>query len=159
MTDSVQLLPLSASVPEWIDMGSGAGFPGLVIAIASEGLKKVTLIEANQGKAAFLREVLFRTATPGKVISSRLEQAGGTIKSGPKTISARALAPLAKLCELISPYFDSESVALFPKGRNLKSELVAAQKEWMMDFSLHPSITDPEGQIFRLTGLVKKAKT
>ncbi len=149
--DSLQLLELSDHT-EWVDMGSGAGFPGLVIAIARPHVK-MTLIESNKGKCAFLQEVARQTGTKITILSERIETALPKLAKEQKTFCARALAPLTMLCALIEPSFGKESIALFMKGRNLEEELAEAHKHWDFSTQIIPSITDKEAAILKITKL------
>ncbi len=153
MADSLQLLDHGFPGSSWIDLGAGAGFPGLVIAIAGRADKNhhVHLIESNQGKAAFLNEVIRATNAPATVHARRVEDCGDILGMPKKTITARAFAPLNQLCAYIAPYLDSESVALFPKGRNVESEITEALQNWRLDYERLPSKIDRDGTILRIT--------
>lgn len=157
VADSLQLIDLGFSHGPWIDLGSGAGFPGLVIAIAGQGRAghHVDLIEANQGKCAFLREAIRLTGAPASVHCARIENVVDIMPKGQKTITARALAPLKELCGLVAPLMGEGTVALFPKGRIVEDELVEAKRFWALDYEKIPSKTDPDAAILRITGLKK----
>jgi 16S rRNA (guanine527-N7)-methyltransferase len=167
--DSAQLLALApAQARRWLDLGSGAGFPGLVLAIllAERGDARVTLLESDQRKAAFLREVARKTgvtvdirceriekpATQAKLVSRETAEGGGW-----DVITARALAPLPRLLDLAAPYFSEDTVGLFLKGREAQAEIAAAEQQWAFDAALYPSQTDDEGQIVVVRAL--RAKT
>jgi 16S rRNA (guanine527-N7)-methyltransferase len=145
--DSLQLLPLlPPGTPRAIDLGSGAGFPGLVLSIAS-GVE-FDLVESDQRKAAFLREVGRETGAQVRVHAVRIEAA--EVAPAP-LITARALAPLADLLRLTCPLLTPRGVALFPKGAKVEQELTDAAAAWNMRVERFPSQTDPAGVILRLS--------
>ena len=130
-----------------VDLGSGAGFPGLVLAILSGA--PTHLIERDQRKAAFLREAARLTAAPVTVHAV----GAGTLDLPPADVmTARALAPLERLLPLAARFADKDTICLFPKGRDVRNELTRARKAWTIDPDLIPSITDPEARIVRLKG-------
>ncbi len=127
--DSLAIVPyIPAGTETAIDLGSGAGFPGLVLAIAT-GIK-FTLIESDARKAAFLMEAARETGAPAKIINARIEAA--KVTPAP-LITARALAPLDKLLGLALPHLAPGGVCLFPKGRTVEDEILAAKRLWHMD--------------------------
>jgi len=153
MLDSAQLWPLLPPAPadrprRLVDLGSGAGFPGLVLAILGAG--EVHLIDSDQRKAAFLREAARATATPVTVHAARLA-AVPALRAD--VVTARALAPLPRLLELAAPFLGPDAVALFPKGRGVAEELTAAAKAWKIALTQYPSRTDPGGTILYLEGI------
>lgn len=158
--DSAQLAALAP--PEartWLDLGSGAGFPGLVLAIvlAERGEAKVTLIESDSRKAAFLREVARQTGTAVDILCERIEKVATQAKLQPfDVITARALAPLPRLLDLAAPCFSPKSVGLFPKGREAQAEVEAAQRAWGFTARLQPSLTDADGRIVVVRALRAK---
>jgi 16S rRNA (guanine527-N7)-methyltransferase len=146
MLDSAQLFPLLPTAPCRIaDLGSGAGFPGLVLAIMGAG--PVTLMESDGRKCAFLREVIRQTGAVAEVREGRIET-----QSLPRfpLLVARALAPLATLLELAEPLLAPECACLFLKGARVEEELTQAGKAWKMRVERYPSETDPGGCIVRL---------
>jgi 16S rRNA (guanine527-N7)-methyltransferase len=156
--DSAQLLALApAGAQHWLDLGSGAGFPGLVLALllAERGGASITLIESDQRKAAFLREVARKTGVPVDILCERIEKSATQTKLD--VITARGLAPLPRLLDLAAPYFSDDSVGLFLKGREAQAELDAASKRWNFSVASHPSLTDGEGRVVEVRAL--KAKT
>ncbi len=149
----------------WVDLGSGGGFPGLVAAIMLspelitkfERLTRVTLVESDSRKAAFLRNVARLTGTPVDILCERAEQAATRTNLGSADfISARALAPLTRLFEWSAPFVAPGTVLLLPKGRDLVVELQGAEKQWKFDCELVPSITDPEARIAVVTRLARR---
>jgi 16S rRNA (guanine527-N7)-methyltransferase len=145
--DSAQLYPL---LPEGtrvlVDLGSGAGFPGLVLAIL--GVPEVHLIEADSRKATFLREVVRATGAPVQIHVRRIEQ----VPPFPAdVVTACALAPLADLLELAVPFIDRRGVAIFPKGQHVEDELTAATKTWNITVDRFPSVTDQAATILRVS--------
>jgi 16S rRNA (guanine527-N7)-methyltransferase len=145
IVDSAQLLRFAGS-PEapWLDLGTGAGFPGLVISLLRPG--PVTLVESRKLRVDFLTRVRDALAlcTRVEIICSRIE-AVETRQFG--VISARAFAPLGRLLELAERFAAPTTRWVLPKGKNAKSELEAAQSLWQGDFRLEPSLTDPDAQI------------
>lgn len=158
--DSAQLLALAP--PEaraWLDLGSGAGFPGLVLAIllAEHGQAKMALIESDTRKAAFLGEVARQTGVPVDIYPERIERSATQAKlASADVITARALAPLPRLMELAAPYFSPTTVGLFLKGRDVEAEVEAAGKSWSFEGTLQPSLTDPDGRIVVVRALKSK---
>lgn len=154
--DSAQLVALAPPEPQtWLDLGSGAGFPGLVVAIllAERGQARVTLVESDSRKAAFLREAARQVAVPVDILAVRIEAAATrTNLRGVDVVSARALAPLTRLVALALPFLSAKTVCLFPKGREAAHELQAAELEWEFASELVPSRTEPEARIVRLSG-------
>ena len=148
--DSLQLLPqIPTTAERLVDLGSGAGFPGLVIAIARPDLS-VTLIEADSRKAAFLAECARATAPRTRIITARIE----SLPPEPAdVVTARALAPLAKLFDWAAKFVSDPAICLFHKGKGLDDELTAAQRHWMMDIDRVPSVTAPDATILRVARL------
>ncbi|TVQ37465.1 MAG: 16S rRNA (guanine(527)-N(7))-methyltransferase RsmG [Geminicoccaceae bacterium] len=129
-----------------VDMGSGAGFPGLVLAIM--GVPSVTLIEADRRKAIFLREAARAAEVALEVRAERLEQ---TAKAPVDVVTARALAPVADLLGWAEGFLGPATTCLFLKGATVEDELTAARADWMMNVKSSPSLTHPEGVILELT--------
>jgi 16S rRNA (guanine527-N7)-methyltransferase len=152
MADSLQLLEYGLSEGPWLDLGSGAGFPGLVIAIAGEGREghHVHLIESNKRKCAFLAEVIRKTGAPATIHSLRIENSGDILAGIAKTITARAVAPLDRLCSYVEPMLSAGSVALFLKGRGVQAEIEEAERNFLLNYQVLNSKTDPQGVILRL---------
>ncbi|EFG85826.1 MULTISPECIES: 16S rRNA (guanine(527)-N(7))-methyltransferase RsmG [Novacetimonas] len=148
IADSLQLAALIPQGARVVDMGSGGGFPGLVIAMATDA--HVTLIESDQRKAAFLREASRVAGVRTRVIAARIEAA----EAGPADIvTARALAPLPQLLQWGVRFLDKEGFCLFLKGKNADEELNAANADWRMAVTRIPSRTDADGIILRLSDI------
>jgi 16S rRNA (guanine527-N7)-methyltransferase len=151
--DSAQLAPLiPPDAATIVDLGSGAGFPGLVLAIMladSPGLT-VHLVESTQKKCRFLEAVIAATGAPARVHPVRAEDLKG-LKTD--VVTARALAPLDRLFPLAHPFFGPGTIALFLKGRSLNDELTLATKSWRLAATPIPSRSDPSGFVLRVTGL------
>jgi 16S rRNA (guanine527-N7)-methyltransferase len=150
VADSAQLLALAPDARTWLDLGSGAGFPGLVIAILAHGKSgpRVTLVESDRRKSAFLAEVARRTGISVEIHTARIEQiATQRMLEVVDVVSARALAPLVRLIPMSLPFFGDETVGLFPKGRDAESEVAQARANWAFDVEMTPSLTDAAARI------------
>ena len=143
LADSAQLRSLvPATTKRLVDLGSGAGFPGLVLAIL--GVPDVHLVESDSRKAAFLREVIRVTGCAATVHVARAE----TLNSlNADVVSARALAPLVRLLPLATQHLVGGGICLFPKGKACEDELTEARKEWIMSARREASVTDPYASI------------
>lgn len=151
IADSLQLLPiLPAGFDRAIDLGSGGGFPGLVLAIATG--RPFDLIESDQRKAAFLREAARLTEAPVQVHAVRIEAAH--LRPAP-LVTARALAPLSTLLAWAAPLLAHGGVCVFPKGRSLDEELTQARTQWHMRVEQWPSALDPSARILRLSEIMR----
>jgi 16S rRNA (guanine527-N7)-methyltransferase len=147
--DSLQLGSIAGPLPpRAIDLGSGAGFPGLIMSI-SFGIE-VELIEQDQRKAAFLREAILVTGAPAHVHAVKIERA--KVAPAPLVVS-RALAPLPVLLRLAAPLLTEDGFCLFPKTRAAEPEITEAELHWSMRLDRIPSLTDPNGLILRVSEL------
>jgi 16S rRNA (guanine527-N7)-methyltransferase len=155
VADSLQLLPLAPQARTWVDLGSGGGFPGMVVACALTGKAGacVHLIESNKKKAAFLREAVGVTGAPAVVHAIRAEKFGESCAEPIDVVTARALAPLKTLCDQAFPFLSRGAIGLFPKGQDVDAELTEAAKYWRLEASKVPSKTSPEGSIILIRGL------
>jgi len=153
INDSLQLVPLlRPDAATAIDLGSGGGFPGLVLAIAT-GIR-FDLIESDQRKAAFLREAVRATAATARVHAARIEAAE---LAPTRLITARALAPLPELLALAAPHLVPEGDCLFLKGASVDAELTEARKQWHMNVESFPSQTATGSAILRISELSRAA--
>lgn len=148
IADSAQLLRLAPDARRWIDIGSGAGFPGLVLAILmrEEPDREVHLVESNSRKCAFLRAVSRETGARAQVHAGRIQDVLPRL-GGADFLTARALAPLPELLTLGKDLLRTGALGLFPKGQDLDAELTEASKSWNIDYDIVPSVTDPQGRI------------
>jgi 16S rRNA (guanine527-N7)-methyltransferase len=149
--DSAQLLRFGPKGASWVDLGTGAGFPGLIVAALRDG--PVTLVEERRLRADFLRRAAELLDLRIEVLHARAER----VPARPfDVISARAFAPLGRLLELGTAFSTQKSLWLLPKGRNAAAELAALDPSWQGDFRLEPSVTDAEAQIIVATGVRRK---
>lgn len=149
IADSLQLLDLAPDAKIWVDLGSGAGFPGLAIAcgLADRPGAQVHLVESTGKKANFLREAARLCDAPAIVHAERISD---FVKHAPPhidVVTARALAPLNKLLAEAIPLLKTGAIGLFPKGQDVAAELTEAAKYWKIPMSLVPSRTDPAARI------------
>jgi 16S rRNA (guanine527-N7)-methyltransferase len=159
IADSLQLLTLVPDAKLWLDLGSGAGFPGLVLAIAgAERGLAVHLVESNDRKCAFLRHVARLTGAPATVHARRLEEVVPDFAGRADVVSARALAALDQLLAWTEPLLTTGTTGLFPKGRDVAAELTQARKSWTFEADILPSRTDSEARILRITSLASAAR-
>lgn len=149
IADSLQLLALAPSARCWVDLGSGGGFPGLVLAcaIAEQPGAVVHLVESNTRKAAFLREVIRSLKIPAIVHCERIDDFVRRESPAPDAVTARALAPLDRLFAMIAPLIRRGAFALLLKGQDVDQELREATVSWKIAAEVIPSKTSPEGCI------------
>src|SRR5262245_39695182 len=152
VADSLQLLPLTGSKPgRVVDLGSGAGFPGLVLAIVVGEGNDIHLIDTNGKKVAFLRQAARITNSSARIHQGRIEQMGAeTIGGVADVITARALAGLDELVAMAVPFAGSQTRALFHKGQDVDRELTKTTKSWRIEATKHPSLIDPSGCIVEI---------
>lgn len=160
IADSLQLLPLASEATCWIDLGSGAGFPGIVLACALTGRAGavVHLVESIGKKAVFLREAVHQLGLPAEVHAVRIEDFVKNSKVRPDVVTARAVAPLDRLLDLAAPLLMKGALGLFPKGQDVEGELTRASKYWNIDAQLVPSQTSPKARIVVVRGLKRRLK-
>ncbi len=158
IADSLQLLDLVPGAKVWADLGSGGGFPGLVIAIALKDRPgaQVHLVESDQRKSAFLREAARALELPAMIHVKRIETVAPAALPGLEAVTARALAPLPALLELAYPFLQNGAKGLFMKGANLDNELTAATKSWNIRSTIVPSKTDAEGRILLVDQILRQ---
>jgi 16S rRNA (guanine527-N7)-methyltransferase len=158
VADSLQLLDLAPSARLWVDLGSGGGFPGLVIAcaLAETPGARVHLVESNTKKAAFLREAVRVTGAPGVVQAMRIEKFVANFSPVPDVLTARALLPFKPLLDHSFSILSRGALGLFPKGQDVAAELTQAAKYWNIDYTLASSRTDSLARIVVVRGLERR---
>jgi 16S rRNA (guanine527-N7)-methyltransferase len=158
ISDSLQLLALVPSAKTWVDFGSGGGFPGIVLAcaLAETSGAMVHLVERNAKKAAFLREALRVTNSPGTVHLSDIGDTVDRIKGPVDCVTARAVAPLHQLIGFAEPLVKRGAKALFLKGQDVEAELTEATKYWTIKPHLHSSRTGGQGWIVELDHIERR---
>jgi 16S rRNA (guanine527-N7)-methyltransferase len=158
ISDSLQLLTFAPAAKVWVDLGSGAGFPGVVLAcvLAEAPGAMVHLVERNAKKAAFLREALRVTNSPGTVHLADIGDIVDRITGPVDCVTARAVAPLHQLIGLAEPLVRGGTKALFLKGQDVEAELTEATKYWNIAPHLHPSRTGGHGWIVELDQIERR---
>lgn len=151
MLDSAQLVRLLPAVSSVADIGSGAGFPGLVLAIL--GVPDVHLIEADDRKCAFLAEAARAAGCSPTIHRKRVEEID---RLRVDVVTARACAPLQRLLGYAEPLLGANSACLFLKGGRVEEELTEAEKTWSMVVERFPSLSDPSGTILRITQVARE---
>jgi len=154
IADSAQLVALFPNVLRWVDLGSGAGLPGMITAILLTGREGavVHLVESNQRKCAFLRSVIRESGAPAIVHEGRIESVLKQWQEPVDYISARALASLNDLLDLAEPLFAAGARAAFHKGGDFDAELAEASKSWSLDLVRHKSMIDRDSTIVEILG-------
>ncbi|ESY03316.1 16S rRNA (guanine(527)-N(7))-methyltransferase RsmG [Mesorhizobium sp. C386A] len=152
--DSAQLARIAPQAKRWADLGSGGGFPGLVLAflLVERDGASIYLVESNRKKASFLQAVIGQFGLPARVVARRIDDSYALV-SAPEIITARALAALPALLDLSAPWLTKGSRALFHKGRDYRSEVEESTHRWAFDLVEHPSMTDAHGVILEVTDL------
>ena len=153
IADSAQLFKIAPVSKKWLDLGSGGGFPGLVIAILAADLRpemSVVMVESDTRKCVFLRTALRELGVQGDVVQSRIE---ALAPADADLVSARALAPLPKLLGYAARHMAIGATALFPKGSNWQTELSEARESWHFDLETHTSVVDPSSVILEVREL------
>jgi 16S rRNA (guanine527-N7)-methyltransferase len=151
--DSAQLFEhIPKEARRCLDLGAGAGFPGLALAIMGAGREgfHVDLVESNGKKISFLRTVIRELSLPANALKVRAEEMQAQAYD---VISARAFAPLPSLLDYAAPFWAEHTLGIFPKGRNYQSELDAARESYNYDVSLHNSRSDDEARILVINSL------
>lgn len=155
--DSAQVFPLKPDARVWLDIGSGGGFPGLVLAflLRERTGSGIHLVESNRKKTGFLQAVVGRFGLPARVHSVRIEEAPELqeIQTGVDVLTARALAPLPLLLDLGAPWLSNKTIGLFHKGRDYRKELQESINRWRFDLVEHRSRVDPAGVILEISAL------
>jgi 16S rRNA (guanine527-N7)-methyltransferase len=150
--DSAQLRSFAPEARVWADLGAGAGFPGLVLAILLKGVPdaQVLLVESMAKRCGFLSRVATTLDLPAEVIHARAE---AVTDRRVEVVTARACAPMERLLAYARPWLKNGAQALFLKGENVEIELHEAAKTWTFDAELQPSSSDPKGRVVRLRRL------
>ena len=158
ISDSLQLLTIAPSARTWVDLGSGGGFPGVVLAcaLAETPGAVVHLVERNAKKAAFLREALRVTQSPGVVHLADIGDSVDRITGPVDCVTARAVAPLHQLIGFAEPLVRKGAKALFLKGQDVEAELTESTKYWNIDPHLHSSLTGGHGWIVELNRIERR---
>jgi 16S rRNA (guanine527-N7)-methyltransferase len=158
ISDSLQLLAIAPSAKIWVDLGSGGGFPGIVLAcaLAETPGALVHMVERNAKKAAFLREALRVTNAPGKVHLADIGDSVDRITGPVDCVTARAVAPLHQLIGFAEPLVRKGAKALFLKGQDVEAELTEATKYWKINPRLHSSLTGGQGWIVELDRIERR---
>jgi len=157
IADSLQLVAIAPTAKRWVDLGSGGGFPGIVVACALAGMPGavVHLVERNAKKAAFLREAVRVTASPGVVHLTEIGDTVDRITGSVDCVTARALAPLHQLIGFAEPLVRNGAKALFLKGQDVESELTEATRYWNIEPQLYQSRTG-DGWIVELSAIGRR---
>lgn len=152
--DSAQLGKLAPNAQRWLDLGSGGGFPGAIIALLLKDRPgaAIDLVESNGKKAAFLRTSLAELKASARIHAKRIEETYGTIHD-PQVVTARALAPLGKLLGLAEPWLAASARAFFHKGRDYRTEIEESAAAWHFDLVEHRSLVDPNSVILEVSAL------
>jgi 16S rRNA (guanine527-N7)-methyltransferase len=155
IADSLQLLDIAPKAKIWVDVGTGGGFPGLVIAcaLADHDGAAVHLVEGSTKKAGFLREAVALTQAPALVHAVRMENFVESFAGKADIVTARAVSPLSSLLGQCWPLLKQGTLGLFPKGQDVEAELTEAAKCWKMEADLVPSRTDPRARIVMVRAL------
>ncbi|ATU93445.1 16S rRNA (guanine(527)-N(7))-methyltransferase RsmG [Phyllobacterium zundukense] len=154
IVDSAQLFDMAPAATRWLDLGSGGGFPGVVLAIL---LKKrpggrIDLVESNGKKAAFLRTAIGQFSAPGTVHAARIDAVSSKIPT-PEVITARALASLSDLFVLAEPWLTTGATALFQKGRDYRREIEESRDAWVFDLVERASVVDKDSVVLQISNL------
>ncbi|MBN9252292.1 MAG: 16S rRNA (guanine(527)-N(7))-methyltransferase RsmG [Mesorhizobium sp.] len=153
--DSAQLLAIEPQARQWLDIGSGGGFPGLIVAfLLRERGGSVDLVESNRKKTGFLQAMVGEFGLPARVHARRIEDVYSLVQQ-PQIVTARALAPLPLLLDLAAPWLTSGAHGLFHKGRDYRLEVEESAHHWNFDLVEHASTVDPQGVVLEIRNLRK----
>lgn len=155
--DSAQLARIKPAALRWLDLGSGGGFPGAIMAVLLKDRPgaSIDLVESSNKKAAFLRTSLLQLGAPASVHAMRIEDVIGAV-AVPEIVTARALAPLAKLLNLTAPWLGKGARGLFHKGRDYRREIEESAAAWEFDLVKHDSLIDPDSVILEVSRLRRR---
>ena len=155
--DCLQLAECAPSKKSWLDLGSGGGLPGIVLAIILlERGGHIDLVESNRKKAAFLQSIVGALDLPAQVHAMRIESAISKV-SNVEIVTARALAPLTQLLDLSAFWLTEGARGIFPKGQHFREEVAEASLRWGFDLIEHPSRIEPRGMILEISNLQRLA--
>lgn len=159
IADSLQIFRLAEGRERWLDLGSGGGFPGLVIGIclAEQGKGQIDLVESNARKCAFLRHAARMTGAPVKVHAARIEDVIGSFAGKVDVVTARALAPLPQLLVWCEELLRTGTLGLFPKGQHLDAELTDSARYWKIQATTVSSVTDDAARILMVRSAERRA--
>ncbi len=159
IADSLQIFGLADGRERWLDLGSGGGFPGLVIGIclAEQGKGQIDLVESNARKCAFLRHAARITGAPVKVHAARIEDVIGDFTGKVDVVTARALAPLPQLLVWCEELLRTGTLGLFPKGQHLDTELTDSARYWKIQATTVSSVTDAAARILMVRSAERRA--
>ena len=151
--DSAQLLALAPQARSWADLGSGAGLPGVILAILLKHTPgaRVHLVESVSKKCAFLEGTVRALNLPAQVACARAEDLALEVE----VVTARACAPLPRLLGFAAGYLERGAKGLFLKGSEVDSEISEARKSWRFDLVIHPSLSDPRGRVLEIAELAR----
>lgn len=156
--DSLQIFGLAPDARRWLDLGSGGGFPGLVIGIClAETGGHIDLVESNSRKCAFLRHAARLTGAPVTVHPARIEDVVDGFAGRVDVVTARALAPLPQLLDWCKELLRTGTLGLFPKGQHLDAELTDSSRYWKIQASTVSSVTDDAARILMVRAAEKRA--
>jgi len=152
--DSVQVFELAQGSGHWVDLGSGGGFPGIVVAILNQEVQnfRITMVESDQRKCAFLRTAIRELGLTASVQSERIEKLDGLEAD---VLSARALADLTQLLDFAELHLNSDGTALFPKGQNWQREDSDAKQVWSYALEAVESKTSPAAAILKIKDIAR----
>ena len=152
IADCAQLLALAPEAKRWVDMGSGAGFPGVVIAIQLAGLPGAVVhcIESDGRKCAFLREAARATGAAAQIHPTRVEAIAPTSLGAVDAVTARAFAPLPQTLKLARPWMERGAIAVFPRGESAREQIAALPEAWAYAIETLQSVANPKATILRI---------
>lgn len=151
IVDSVQVFDLAPDSGDWLDIGSGGGFPGIIVAILSDG-RDLTLMESDKRKCTFLRTAIRELDLTATVLTERIEEAPPQCAD---VLSARALTDLSGLLAFAERHLAPGGVALFPKGQRWQDEVAKAQEKWGFQYEAIPSITNPAASVLKIKEIAR----
>lgn len=155
--DSAQLFKLAPVATNWLDLGSGGGFPGLIVALLLKDRTggRIQMVESNRKKASFLQAMTGEFDLPAEILAIRIEDAPRRVRQ-PEIVTARALASLDQLLAWTSPWLSSGAKALFHKGRDYQAEIAESSLNWRFDLVEHQSATESGAMILEVSGLERR---